>query len=111
MNFKTVEESNASAPSREFYKFILPQLVHSLQILKIQPKREGGCQWCFDRENVFQSVALSQCCKLRSLSVALNSTTFIQFVGFLDRNLHQLKDNFDDEVCLGDLTFQLPPYH
>ena len=55
MNFKTVEESNASA--REFYKFILPQ-VHSLQVLKIQPKREGGCQWCFDRENVFQSVAL-----------------------------------------------------
>ena len=102
MNFDTVEESHTSA--RGFYKFILPQLVHSLQVLKIQPKHEG--RWCFEPKDIFQSLALSQCYKLRSLSVALNSTTFLQFVDILDRSLHYLRDNFHDEVCPGDLTFQ-----
>ena len=69
MSFNTVEESNASA--RTFYRSVLPQLVHSLQVLKIQPKQEG--QWCFNPEDGFQSVVFSQCNKLRSLCVALNS--------------------------------------
>ena len=43
IDFRTVEESNTSAHT--FFKFVLPQLVHSLQVLKTQPFREG--QWCF----------------------------------------------------------------
>ena len=101
--FNTVEESNTSA--RTFFKSVLPQLVHSLQVLKIQPMREG--RWCFDPEDVFQSVVFSQCNKLRSLSVALNSTSFIQSIDHLDRVLHQYKDDLDDAVCTSALTFQL----
>jgi hypothetical protein len=55
MSFNSVKESNTSA--RTFYKSVLPQLVHSLQVLKIQPKHEG--QWCFNPEDDFQCVALS----------------------------------------------------
>jgi hypothetical protein len=99
MSFNTVEESNTSALT--FYKSVLPQLVHSLQVLKIQPKHEG--RWCFNLEDVFQSAVFSQCNKLRSLCVALNSTSIIQ-----STNYHQYKDNLDDAVCPGDLTFQLP---
>ena len=98
ISFDSYEECNTSA--RTFYKSVLPQLVHSLQILKIQPEQEG--QWCFDPENVFQSVALFQCSKLRSLSVSLNSSSFVQPINFLSRNCgpHRYKDNLDDEVCL-----------
>ena len=97
MIFNTVEESNTSA--RTFYKSVLPQLVHSLQILKIQPEEEG--RWCFDPEDDFQSIALSQCSKLRSLSVSLNSTSFLRSINFYSRDcaLRQFKDNLDDEVC------------
>ena len=92
MSFNTVEESNTSAST--FYKSVLPQLVHSLQVLKIQPEHEG--RWCFNPEDVFQSVLFSQCNKLRSLSVAVNSTSFMQSV---DGVVHQFKDNLDDAVC------------
>ena len=97
MGFKTVEESNTSA--RTFYKRVLPLLVHSLQVLKIQPEKEG--QWCFNPEDDFQSVALFQCNKLRSLSVALNSTYFVRPINYFSRDcfLHQYKDNLNDEVC------------
>jgi hypothetical protein len=99
MSFNSVEESNTFA--RTFYKSVLPQLVHSLQVLKVQPKHEG--RWCFDPEDAFQSVAFSQCNKLRSLSVALSSTSIIQST---NHHLHQYKDNHDDAVSPGDLTFQ-----
>jgi hypothetical protein len=102
MSFNTVEESNTSA--RTFFKSVLPQLVHSLQVLKIQPKHEG--QWCYDPEDVYQSVVFSQCNKLRSLSVALHSTSFIQSIDHMDRVLHQYNDNLDDAVCPSALTFQ-----
>jgi hypothetical protein len=97
MIFNSVEDSNTYA--RTFYKFVLPQLVHSLQVLKIQPRQEG--RWCFNPEDDFQSVALSQCNKLRSLSVALNSTSFLRYIEFFSRDcaLHQYKDNLDDAVC------------
>ena len=103
MSFNTVKESNTFAHT--FYEFVLPQLAHSLQVLKIRPNEEG--QWCFNPEHVF---ALSQCNKLRSLSVALNSTSIIQSVNYLDGvlHLHHFKDNLDDEVCSGDLPFQSP---
>ena len=106
MSFSSVKESNTFA--RTFYEFVLPQLVHSLQVLKIRPKEEG--QWCFNPEDVFQSIALSQCNKLRSLSVALNATSIIQSVNYLDRvlHLHRFKGNLDDEVSPGDLPFQSP---
>ena len=104
MSFSTIEESNASACT--FFKFVLPQLVHSLQVLKIQPKFEGP--WCFDPEDVFQSAVFSQCNKLRSLSVALHSTSFIQSIYHLDRVRHQFNDNLDDAVCPSALTLQLP---
>ena len=97
MNFNSVEESNTSA--RTFYQSVLPQLAHSLQVLKIQPKREG--RWCFNPEDDFQSVALFQCNKLRSLSVALNSTSFVRPINYFSRDcfLHQYKDNLNDAVC------------
>ena len=97
MDFTTIEESNTAA--RTFYKSVLPQLVHSLQVLKIQPQQEG--QWCFNPEDDFQSVALSQCNKLRSLSVALISTSFVRSIDYFsqDCDLHQYKDNLEDSVC------------
>ena len=97
LDLNSVEESNTSA--RTFYKSVLPQLVHSLQVLKIQPKHEG--RWCFNPDDDFQSVALSQCNKLRSLSVSLNSASFLRSINFFSRDcaLHQFKDNLDDEVC------------
>ena len=104
MSFDSIEESNASA--RTFFKSVLPQFVLSLQVLKIQPKHEG--QWCFDPDDVHQSVVFSQCNKLRSLSVALHSTSFIRSIDHLDRVLHQYNDNLDDAVCPSTLTFQLP---
>ena len=104
MNFDSIEESNTSACT--FYKSVLPQLVHSLQVLKIQPKQEG--RWCFDPDDDFQSVALSQCNKLQSLTVSLNSTSSMQIIVVVDRVAHQYKDNLDDTVCPGDLSFQLP---
>ena len=98
MSFNTVKESNTSA--RTFYRSVLPQLAQSLQVLKIQPKQEG--QWCFNPEDDFQFVALSQCNKLRSLSIALISTSFLRSINFFHRDcvLHRYKDNFDVEVCL-----------
>jgi hypothetical protein len=104
ISFNTVEESNSSAST--FFKSVLPRLAHSLQVLKIQPVREG--RWCFDPEDVVQSVVFSQCKKLRSLSVALNSTSFIQSIEHLGRVLHKYKDNFDDAVCPSTSTFQFP---
>ena len=97
MNFNNVEESNTSA--RTFFQSVLPQLVQSLEVLKIQPDREG--RWCFNPGDDFQSVALSQCNKLRSLSVSLNSTSFIRSINYYSRvcALHQYKDNLNDEVC------------
>ena len=97
MNFHSVDESNTSALT--FYKSVLPQLVHSLQVLKIQPKQEG--RWCFNPEDDFQSIALFQCNKLRSLTVALNSTSFVRSINFYSQDcvLHQYKDNLDDAVC------------
>ena len=95
MSFNSVEESNTSA--RTFYKFVLPQLALSLQVLKVQPNQEG--RWCFNPEDDFQSVGLSQCNKLRSLTVSLNSTSFVQSINFMNRVLHQYKDNLDDAVC------------
>ena len=96
MSFNTAEESDTSA--RTFYKTVLPHLVHSLEVLKIQPKREG--QWCFNPENDSQSDVLYQCHNLRSFTVSLRSTTVIQSVSFLDRVLHHYKDNLDDAVCV-----------
>jgi hypothetical protein len=104
MSFDSVEESNTFAHT--FYNSVLPQLVHSLEVLKIQPKHEG--RWCFNPEDDSQFVVLSQCNKLRSLSVALNSTSFVQFVDSMNRDLHQYKDNLDDSVCHGDPTFRSP---
>jgi hypothetical protein len=101
ISFNTTKESNALA--RRFYKSVLPQLVDSIQVLKIQPTHEGG--WCYNPEDVSQSVVLSQCIKLRSLSVALNSTLFIKSITHLNCVLHEYKDNLDDAVCLDDLTF------
>ena len=97
MSFNTVEESNTSA--RTFFKSVLPQLVHSLQVLKIQPEQEG--RWCFNPEDDFQLIALSQCTKLRSLSVALNSTSFMQSINYFSQDyiFHRYKDNLDDAVC------------
>ena len=97
MNFNNVEESNTSA--RTFFQSVLPQLVQSLQVLKIQPDREG--RWCFNPEDDFQSVALSQCNKFQSLSVSLNSTSFIRSINYYSCvcALHQYKDNLNDEVC------------
>ena len=99
ISFDSVQESNTSAQT--FYKSVLPQLVHSLQVLKIQPKQEG--RWCFNPEDDFQSVALFQCNKLRSLSVALNSTSFLRSIDFFyssrDSVIHQFKDSLGDEVC------------
>jgi hypothetical protein len=97
MSFNSVEESNTSA--RTFFKTVLPHLVHSLQVLKIQPEEEG--RWCFDPEDDFQVVALSQCNKLRSLSVALNSTSVVGSINFFSRDcvLHQYEDNLNDAVC------------
>jgi hypothetical protein len=104
MSFNNVKESNTFA--RKFYKLVLPHLADSLQVLKIQPEHEG--RWCYNPEDAFQSVALSQCNKLRSLSVALTSTSFIRSISHLDRVLHQYKDNLDDAVCPSDLTFHSP---
>ena len=104
MSFNTVEESNTSA--RTFYKSVLPQLVHSLQVLKIQPKQEG--RWCFNPRDVSQSIVLSQCNRLRSLTISLKSTSIMQSVNFMDHVLHRYKDNLDDVVCRSDLTFQSP---
>ena len=104
MSFNTVEESDTSALT--FYKSVLPQLVHSLQVLKIQPRQEG--RWCFNPEDVSQSIVLYQCNKLRSLTVSLKSTSIIQSVDFPDHVVHLYKKNFDDEVCPGDHTFQSP---
>lgn len=105
ISFNNVEESNIFA--RQFYKSVLPHLVGSLQVLKIQPKREG--QWCYNPEAVNQSVALSLCNKLRSLSIAFNSSSFIQSISHLDRVLHRYKDNLDDSVSsLINLSLSLP---
>ena len=101
MSFNTVEESNTSAHT--FYKSVLPHLAHSLQVLKIQPKREG--RWCFNPEDDFQSVVFSQCNKLRSLCIALNSITNANPIYL---HVHQYKDNLDDAVCPGDHTSQSP---
>jgi len=102
MTFNSFEESNTSA--RKFYKSVLPQLVHSLQVLKIQPWHEG--RWCFDPEDVFQSVSFSQCIKLRSLSVALNSTSIVPFSNYY---LRVYKDNLYDAISsLINLSLSLP---
>jgi hypothetical protein len=99
MNFNSVKESNTFASN--FYKFVLPQLVDSLHVLKIQPKLEG--RWCYNPKDVFQSVALSRCNKLRSLSVAINSTSFVLSLDG-NRVIHQYKANHH-AVCLDDFTF------
>ena len=104
LTFNTVEESNTSA--RTFYKSVLPQLVHSLQVLKIQPMQEG--RWCFNPEDVSQSIVLNQCNKLRSLTVSLTSTSVVLSANFLGRVVHQYKGNLDYAVCPGDLTLQSP---
>ena len=98
MSFGDVEESNTFAHT--FYNSVLPQLVNSLQVLSIQPKHEG--RWCFNPEDDSQFVVLSQCSKLRSLSVALNSTSFLRSINYFSRDcvLHQYKDNLDNAVCL-----------
>ena len=101
MSFNNVEESNASA--RMFFGSVLPQLVDSLQVLKIQPKKEG--RWCYSPDYVFQSFAFSRCDKLRSLSIALNSTSIIHIDNDQDRVFHQYKDNLDDVVCPSDSFF------
>ena len=98
MSFNSVGESNASA--RTFYKSVLPQLVHSLQVLKIQPKQEG--RWCFNPEDVSQSIVLYQCNKLRSLTVSLISTSVMQHVNFMDRVLHHYKATVGNAVCPDD---------
>ena len=104
MRFNSVEESNASALT--FFKSVLPQLVHSLQVLKIQPMQEG--QWCFNHEDFSQSTVLYQCNKLRSLTISLESTLIVQCVSFLDRVLNRYKDNLDDVVCPANLNFYSP---
>ena len=98
MSFCRVEEFNSSA--RTFYKSVLPQLVHSLEVLKIEPKQEG--RWCFNFEDDFQSAVFPQCNKLRSLSVTLSSTSFLRSINFFSRDcvLHQYKNDLDDTVCL-----------
>jgi hypothetical protein len=105
MRFDTTLESEISA--RTFYKSVLPQLVDSLQVLKIQPKHEG--RWCYNPDDIIQSVALSRCNKLRSLSIApksLNSTSIV--ISILDRIVYQYKDNLDHTVCPDDLTSTCP---
>ena len=101
IGFSTAEESNTSA--RTFCKSVLPQLVHSLQVLKIQPMRQG--QWSFDPEDISQSIVLYQCNNLRSLTISLRSTSIFQSAHSLSNDLHPSKDKLDDTVWPGDLTF------
>ena len=108
ISFNNVEESNTSA--RTFYKSVLPQLVDSLQVLKIQPVHEG--RWCFDPHDDFQSVALSQCNKLRSLSVAPNSGSFEQSIDFFQNSVFRhCKDNLDNTVCVLMISLFRPTCH
>jgi hypothetical protein len=102
-DFNTAEESNAFA--RKFYKVVLPMLSDSIQVLKIQPMYEGG--WCYNPEDISQAVALSQCNKLRSLSVALISTFITRTTPQRIIVLHEEKEYFDDAVCPDNLTFFL----
>ena len=98
ISFNTVEESNILA--RTFYRSVLPQLVHSLEVLKIQPKLEGG--WCFDPEDDFQPVVFPQCNKLRSLTVALKTLSNIYIHSL---KVYTWKENLDDAVCLPAFFF------
>ena len=82
----SADESGALA--RRFYRSVLPKHVKSIQVLKIQPCYEG-C-WCYNPEHVS---ILSQCSKLRSLSVCVPSTS-VEGNG--------LRDYFDDVVGFSD---------
>jgi hypothetical protein len=68
--FNSAEVSDAFA--NRFYKSVLPKHVDSIQVLKIRPGHEG--RWCYNPEDASQAAVLSQCNKLRILSVALSST-------------------------------------
>jgi hypothetical protein len=76
-------------------------------VLKIRPGYEGG--WCYNPKDVSQAVVLSQCNKLRSLSVALISISIEAHFepnnwAILDylRHKYRLGDDLDDGVCFDD---------
>jgi hypothetical protein len=70
LNGLTRKQSDAL--SYRFFNSVLPNHVNSLRVLRILPYFGGG--WCYDPEDASQATVLSQCNKLRSLSVAFNSS-------------------------------------
>ena len=104
--------------SHRFYMSVLARHVDSLQVLKINPRYEGG--WCYNVDDVSQAVVLAQCNKLRSLSmsVTLNSASDIPPNQLTVDSPHgdpsYNGNNFDDMVGCGDyLTafLYLPDHH
>ena len=73
-----------------FIDRVLPKVVDSIQVLKINPIYEGG--WCYSCDGQLSSI-LSQCKELRKLAIALVS--FEPSSG-----MREYKPDFDDEVCL-----------
>jgi hypothetical protein len=98
--------SKDDALGHRFYTSVLPKHVDSIQVLKIRPCYEG--RWCCNVDDVS---VLSQCNKLRSLTVALDSTPDVvrNQLSILDSSdspreyqPHYYRDNFDDTVCVND---------
>jgi hypothetical protein len=97
LNSLTRKQSDAL--SRRFYNSVLPNHVNSLRVLRIHPSFGGG--WCYNPEDVSQATALSQCTKLRSLSVAINSQ--VTFAKPDDASEHTL------DSCTSSLHRPSPP--
>jgi hypothetical protein len=102
--------------AQSFFRSVLPQHVDSIRVLKIRPRYEG--RWSYDPEDVSQAVVFSQCNKLRSFSVALNSTSSepnyesnsdLSNPSDYDRHERSNASDYNDAVCANDLIVPSPP--
>lgn len=94
ISFNSAAESDAL--SKRLYVSVLPKHVDSIRMLTIRPAYEGG--WCYNQHDISQAAVLSQCNKLKSLSVALIS---VEAPPSADRYTLGYRD-VDDTVGLGD---------
>lgn len=73
-SFSTIAQSD-SLTSYRFYNAVLPKHVNSIRVLNIQCSYEEAQGWCYNLDDI--PAVLGQCNKLRSLSVALTSSTVV----------------------------------
>lgn len=101
ISFNSAAESDAL--SKRLYVSVLPKHVDSIRMLTIRPAYEGG--WCYNQHDISQAAVLSQCNKLKSLSVALIS---VEAPPSADRYTLGYRDVDDTISFLINLSLSLP---